>query len=482
MENHELLFRSAEDLAALIKSGKATSVQVVSAHLAQIRKHNSWLHAVVTLREQEALAEAAAADRAVAAGEQLGPLHGVPITFKDSYRVNGIRSTFGALPQYRKHIPKSDCELIRRLRDSGAIFLGRTNVPLLSFDWQCSNPIFKECVNPWNPKRVPGGSSGGSAAAVAAGFTPLELESDIAGSIRYPAHCCGILGLRTTDGLLPIDDIGPEELPQAFHRIVTCGPMGRSIADLRLMLSVLSRSETAQYPTGNRNKNQLRIALATSLLGVEPNQRTRSLVDHLAKCLQADGHDVHWNEVPQIDFTEAYRIWGAIAGYEMKAVLPPFFRTQLGRELFDGYVFHYKMGNGPLTKWFKRGLSSTPTEYENALKERDRVISTVDSFFNSYDLWILPVSPAEAITRQWGGRSIQANEKRIPYSEYLGSYLAPTAVLGTPALSLPIGFGDSNLPIGIQIHGPRFADPWLLEMAEKHLAKYIDLKVSPLVR
>lgn len=472
-----LIFRSARELAALIRSGEVSSVQVVEAHLSQIRRWNDTLHAVVHVREQEALREAEAADRMQREGRTLGPLHGVPMTLKDSLRVRGVRSTFGGLPPFMRHMPKSDSKMAARLRQAGAIFIGRTNLPLMALDWQCHNPFFPEGVNPWDFSRTPGGSSGGAAAAVAAGFSPLELGSDLGGSIRYPAHCCGILGLRTTDGLLPNDDIGPEGLATPFRQLLAFGPMGRDLGDLALMLDVLTDSPAPSAAfSASPVSPRLRIAVSTAFPGALPNAATRGRLDSLIAGLRADGHDVDCAAAPEIDLETAWRVWGTLAGYDLWSGTPPPFNNAATRYLFDAYMLRRNLGEGPFRKWFLGGMKATPREYEAARVQRQELLRTVDDFFSRYTLWILPVAMGEAIKTQPRGSDILEDGRSVPYSVYLGSYTVPTTAYGTPVLTAPIGFGERGMPIGVQIHGARHEDRQLLQTAEQVLSKYITVR------
>jgi amidase len=464
-------FQSAAEMARRIRMRETTSLEVVALHIERIKKYNRHINAVVTLCEDEAIAAAQAADEKLKSGGQLGKLHGVPLLIKDSYRVRGIRSTFGGLPQFYNHIPKSDCEQVRRLRDAGAIILGRTNLPLLAFDWQSRNPLFKEAKNPFDFSRTPGGSSGGAAAAVAAGFAPLDLGSDLGGSTRYPSHCCGVYGLRTTDGLLPIHDLGPENEKQAFERLVTCGPIARNLADVRLMLEVLCSKHPSLHEVNSHNKKKLQIAVSKGLLGIRADQETEKVMDHLVHNLHTDGHEINETETPKTDFADAYRVHGTIAGHEFARVLPWILRTKIGNFLFTGYLLRIKLGNGPFTKWIAKGIGSSRSEYQSALKELEEIRKRTDGFFEKFDLWILPISPSVAIKRQRFGFPIQFRGRKISYSEFLGSYLVPTATLGTPALALPIK-RDTGLPIALQIHGKRFSDFELLDIIEHHLDKY----------
>lgn len=478
MSDTALVFKSATEMAALIREGKVTSVQLVQAHLRQIQRWNSQINAVVTVCEAEALRDAEAADRVRQSGGKMGALHGVPITIKDGVRVRGVRSTFGGLPPFLRHVPRSDSPLIAPLREAGAIFIGRTNLPLMALDWQCHNPFFKEGLNPWDVTRTPGGSSGGAAAALAAGFTPLELGSDLGGSIRYPAHCCGVLGLRTTDGLLPLHDMGPEGVAGGFSNLLSFGPMARSIPDLRLMLDVLTAPSKPQPAAAT---GPLRIAVTAALPGAEPNAATTALVNELVAKLRRDGHDVQ-AAAPDVDMETGWRVWGTIAGYEFWNAMPPLAKNRATRFLFESYMLRRNLGEGPFLKWMKTGIEASEREYQAVLKEREEVLRRVDDFFGRHTLWLLPVAMGEAIRTQPRGTPIEMDGKAYPYSVYLGSYTVPTTAFGTPVLTAPIGFGPSGLPIGIQIHGARFSDRQLLDAAEQFLTPHITVEIPTMMR
>jgi amidase len=470
---------SATELASRIRSGDVTSVEVVTAHLQQIKRFNPQVQAVVSLREEEALREAAEADTARREGRPMGSLHGVPLTLKDSLRVRGVRSTFGGLPLYARHVPRTDAKVAARLRDAGAIVMGRTNLPLLALDWQCNNPFFEECVNPWDFSRTPGGSSGGSAAALAAGFTPLELGSDLGGSIRYPAHCCGVLGLRTTVGVLPVDDIGPEGIAMTLERLLSLGPMARTLGDLTLMLDALTGPAAPSVAPAHLADEKLRIAVTATLPGAAPAPSTSALLDTLCASLRADGHTVDVGAAPAIEMQDAWRVWGLIAGYQYWNGLPSLARNRATRYLFQAYMLRHKLGEGPFEQRFSAGMNASRKAYEDALAEQRAMHAVLDAFFARYALWIMPVSMGEAITRQPHGSPIVVDGVAVPYSVYLGAYTVPTTAFETPVLTMPIGFGAAGMPVGVQVHGPRFADRALLATAERALSKYVTVRTPP---
>jgi amidase len=450
----------ARELVAGLASGRWTSEQLTSAFLADIRELDGATHALAFSFEAEAIAEARDFDRRRAAGESLGPLQGLPITVKDSFRIRDRRTTYG-LAHYRRYRPRSDSEVIAALKDAGAIVIGRTAVPTAVFDWNCRNQVYDECRNPRDLERTPGGSSGGAAAALALGVTPLDLGSDIAGSIRYPAHCCGVFGVRTTDGWLPSSDFGPEGMPPAFERFAVCGPMARSFDDLRLALELFAErfplpARSRRAPEGTR-----RIAFSASLL-IECDARTALVVRALREALAAKGHEVH--EVrPDLDYEQTFRDWCLIVGFEYLRSFPKWLALRsIKRYALDRMILR-KLGNGALRRGILDGASMPPSEYERALARVREVRATVDAFFEQYDAWVLPCSPAPAIPLRECAGMVTTPRGEVEYSRFLGAYMLPTTVMGTPVVAFPAGADERGLPIGLQVHGARFGDLDLLD-------------------
>jgi len=464
--------RPACELAQLIRKREVTAETVVQAHLNQIKLHNPQIKAVSVLAEEEALASAKQADQELAAGRaEIGPLHGVPITLKDHAIVKGMRTTLG-LPQYWNYRPSKDCELVARLRRAGAIILGRTNVPFGCYDWNCRNPIYPETVNPWNPSRTPGGSSGGAAAAIATGMTPLDMGSDLAGSIRLPSHCCGIFGLRTTEGLLPMNDVGPEDFPDAPSLLTVCGPMGRSIADLHLMLSVLSpeqRQDTPPVP------EKLRIAQTHTILDISANKATQVEIESFLNKLSKDGHKVASNCAPEVDMAECFELWAMITGHLASISLPKLMRTEPLNSILLFYVLQMRMGGGWMAQKLRKGFHSSDRDFQQALQRLAEIRQEVNRFYDQYDLWILPSMPGPAFKRTRMNWSFSVEGERVSYGTYNGTYHCATALMGTPGLALPIGFTD-GLPLGVQVHSRAFSDFWLLKVAEQHLEPHTEIR------
>ena len=464
--------RQAWELAQRIRQKEVTSIEVVQAHLNHIKQQNPQIKAVSVLAEEEALMSARNADQELSSGiSEIGPLYGVPITLKDHAIVKGVRTTQG-LPQYWNYRPSKDCELVARLRRAGAIILGRTNVPFGCYDWNCRNPIYPETVNPWNPKRTPGGSSGGAAAAIATGMTPLDMGSDLAGSIRIPAHCCGIFGLRTTDGLLPMNDVDPEDFPPSPSLLTVCGPMGRSIADLQLMLSVLASDQRQdELPVPKK----LRIAHTHTILDITANEPTQEVIEFFLNKLSKDGHTVTKNCRPEVDMAECFELWAIIKGHLATISLPKLMLTEPFNSILLFYVLQMRMGGGWIAEKLRKGFHSSEQDFQKALERLKEIRDQVTKFYDQYDLWMLPNMPGPAFERTRMNWNFKIDGQKVSYGTYNGTYHCTTALMGTPGLTVPIGFTE-GLPLSLQVHSQAFSDFWLLKVAEQHLEPHADIR------
>jgi amidase len=305
-----LTFLSAHQLANGIREGEFSSQEVLEAHLDQISRHNAALNAIVTLNEEQARQRAKAADEALAHGEIWGPLHGVPVTIKDVFETAGMRTTSSFRP-LANYVPQQDATVVARLRQAGAIILGKTNTPEMAGDEQTNSPLFGRTNNPWNLECTPGGSSGGSAAAVASGMSPLDIGSDIGGSVRNPAHFCGIFSLKPSDYRVPFTGHIPPP-PGSKGRgllryFLTPGPLARSVEDLRLALTLIAGPDERQWEvppipltaSPTRNLRDLRLAWSDDF-GVPISAEIRSALADLAAELARSGCRVERRDPPRI--------------------------------------------------------------------------------------------------------------------------------------------------------------------------------------
>jgi amidase len=467
---------SATELARRIRNRECSSIDVLEAHLDRIERANDAINAVVTLDAGQARARAEAADRALSEGRLGGPLHGVPVTAKDQFATAGLRTTYG-LPHYADFVPDTDAPLVARLRRAGAVILGKTNLPTAAYDWQCQNPTFGRANNPWDRARTPGGSSGGTAAALAAGFTPLGLGADVGGSIRVPSHFCGVTGLRPTEGALPIDGITPPDRPRTVGHIAVAGPMARTVEDVRLAWDVL-RGATSPPTPSRSTPDHLRIAVTPELGGVPVDTDTQ---DVLRRTLDAwaDAGCIVERRDPPVPMEEALDTWGHIQGFELSAGMPgPLRYAPFKHVLWHGFVrSQYGFLAGPLA----RGAQLRPRGYFQALDRKEELSRSVDAFFSEWDLWVTPVASIPAFEHCAPGADLSIEGVSVPYALPFAIYSCATAVTGHPILTLPVGRADNGLPIGLQVHARRGRDAALLA-AGRTLSNVLGLKgtVAPL--
>lgn len=462
-------FESVRVLARRIRRRELSSVELVDAFLDRIAEHNPALNAVVSLDPGRARAEAKRADERLSAGAhgRLGPLHGVPMTIKDGYEVAGMRSTAGAKP-WAEHVPAQDALAVQRLRDAGAIVLGKTNTPAFCSDFQTYNTLFGTTHNPWDLTRTPGGSSGGAAAALAAGLTPIELGSDIAGSIRLPAAFCGVLGHKSSYDLVPTRGHIPGP-PGTLARgdLVVAGPMAREADDLAYLLPILAG------PTPEVAK-AYRLALpaprATTLRGYRVaawlDDPAFPLDDSVAQPLH-DALDalrkagvtvdaVH----PDFGLAEAHAVYSRLFDPITVVGLPDKVITQLEAAAASGET-------NALTRMARNALARH-TDWLVAHEQRERLRAKLARFFEDYDVLLCPVAITAAFAHDQAqpqfARTLMVNGERRPYHDLMGWLTFVTATY-SPATVAPIGRTRAGLPVGMQIVGPYLEDLTTIDFA-----------------
>ena len=429
-------------------------------------------NSVVTMDLERAMAEAAAADEAVARADGLGPLHGVPMTIKDSFQTAGMRTTSGA-PELADFVPEVDAWPVARLRAAGAVIFGKTNLPIYAGDFQTYNEVFGTTNNPFDPDRTPGGSSGGSATALACGFTPIELGSDIGGSIRLPAHMAGVAGHKPSYGIVPPHGQipgPPGTLSQADLAVV--GPMARTVDDLELGLDVLAGPDRWNTPAW-------RLALppprATDLAGyrigawfddercpVEPE--VRALLEAAAGALAEHGASIDGDVRP---------------GFTLAKSADTFF-TLLHGALSGGYR------RDEIEQWgsarddtalgdVRRRSAIRHREWLSANERRLQMRLRWEELFSTYDAMLLPVMPCPAFPHDhrepMAGRTIRFSDGDHPYWDAV-SWMTPAGACYLPATVVPVGLTPAGLPVGMQIVGPYLNDRTTLDVA-RHTATIV---------
>jgi len=480
VENYpDLIFLSATQLAKKIRSGDLTSVEVITAYLDQIEKHNPTLNAIVTLDAEGALSRAREADEALTRGETWGPLHGVPITLKDHYETAGMRTTYGD-PLYADYIPEQDATVVSRLRRAGAIILGKTNLPYLGQDAQTFNAMFGVTNNPWDTQHTPGGSSGGSAAAVAAGLTALGIGSDYGGSIRVPSHFCGIFGLKTTEHLVSGAGTSWPGLAgvDSIRNLISYGPLARSIDDLKLCLSIIAGPDTRDVkvpfvsltePPEYELKN-LRIAWTDTFPGVTASRETCRAMASFASALAAKGCQVERLNPPDFDIETAWLTYGEISGMQSGVLISPALRL-----LTYWVVKNVKDLIPPFSRLYFDPM--TVKKYMEAMERRDMLISSLETFLSEWDAWLCPVAATPAFEHlvpdfymgplPYYFTPIYIDEQPVDYYVANVSFTTVFNLTGSPAVTIPIGSTEEGLPLCIQVVGRRWRDMELLSVAER---------------
>ena len=468
------VFSTAGQLAQAIHFGAMSSLDVVEAHLAQIARYNPKLNAIVTLDAERARQLAREADAARARGESWGPLHGVPFTAKDFYETAGLRTTAG-FKGLANHIPARDATAVARMRQAGAILLGKTNMPVLGQDVQTNSPLLGIGNNPWDLDRTPGGSTGGGAAAVAAGLTPIELGSDGNGSIRIPAHYCGVYGFKPTEYRVPgtghLTDLPGK--PHAFRHLACFGPLARSVDDLKLVFSVIAGPDGHDFlvppvpltPASAKPLENLRLAWTSDVGGLAVTADTSRLLASLIACLAERGCETEERALP-FDLDAAWRIGGALTTAMAVPVVPAPLRW-LGATLyplmFPNQPFHAGMAKG-----LRMGISG----YMKTLTERETFIAAIETMFDYCDAFICPVTATPAFTHRRAavtapGKAIDVDGKKMPYWMATVYHTSIFNLTGHPVVVIPLGLSEDGLPIGAQIVGRRWHDMEILDIAGK---------------
>jgi amidase len=463
-------FSSALELAAAVRARRATACELVEVFLSRIERHNPALNAICTLDAAGARRRAREADAALARGEPWGPLHGVPMTIKDALETAGLRTT-GGHPPLADHVPAKDASAVARLRAAGAILLGKTNVPPLSADYRADNPIFGRTNNPWNLERTPGGSTGGGAAAVAAGLSAFDVGSDLAGSVRTPAHFCGLFGLKPTERRVPNTGHIPEPpgLPRAVRHMNVLGPLARSIDDLVQVMKIISGPDDAEWDLGpvpwlepeERKLRDYRFAFSTDFAGVPVTRDTRDGIRKLAAELAKAGCKVEEGNPGGFSFDAAWETWGEIAIAERAATGGERSRERVA-------ALNATLGESwAVARGSAKGARATVADYMAALTRRDGLTGLLERFFDTVDAFICPVTVGPAIGHVPFGTPIDVDEKKVPYFIAGTAYTSPFNLTGHPAAVLPLTKSSDGLPIGVQLVGKRWSEPALLALAQK---------------
>ena len=443
----DLLVTSASDVVDLLRREEISSRELTERVLERIGQLNPVLNAVVEMRAAAALQDAAAADRAITAGSR-GPLLGVPVTVKEALNVAGMRTTWGD-PAFADHVADTDATVVRRLRRAGAIIVGKTNVAAMLADFaQTANDVYGVTNNPWATDRTPGGSSGGAAAATAAGMTFVEYGSDLVGSIRIPASFCGVYGLRPSVGIVPLTGFqppGPRAIPSDMTYLPALGPLGRSAADLRVALTATAGPEGAAA-----NAYTWRLATAR-----------HSRLDEFRFGVVLDSSQAPVTSEVGAALSDAV---DALAG--------------AGVEIVEGWPEGIDPAGVAESFGFHLGLFFAYQQAEQATgtlaaaldHERHRMATRAawNRYFNQADAFLCPTNFTAAFphdSRPFEQRTVPTSDGEQPYTDQ-PFWISHASLPGLPALTAPIGTTTDGLPVGAQIIGPLYEDDTPLTLAE----------------
>ena len=456
MADERLTFLGLTEQARLIRTREVSPVELTEAHLARIGRLNPRLGAYITVCADQARAAAHAAEQAIAQGARLGPLHGITVGVKDIFDTAGVRTTHGS-SFYRDNVPAEDAESVRRLKSAGAIVIGKCNTHEFAAGSTTNNPWYGAARNPWNPERSPGGSSGGSGAAVAAFLCAAATGTDTGGSIRSPAACCGVVGLKPTYGRVSLRGIYPNALSLDHP-----GPIARTARDAALLLQGMAgwdpddpTSENVPVPDFTEGieagVSGMRLALCPDFHASELDRSVETALDDAVKTLAGLGARIETVAFSLREALQAARI--AISRAEFLA---------LHRARFAAHPEGY---GADVRERLREAAATTLDDYVRACRDRERVRRALDRLLVDVDALILPVAPCEAPLIDGTAR---VNGKDVVFSEVGIPLRGPVNVTGLPAVAVPTGWSASGLPLSMQIVGPRWGEAKILRIAHAY--------------
>ncbi len=460
----ELGFRSASALLRALREREISSRELLAHFLARIERVNPALRAVVSLDVERASRRADEADAALARGQTWGPLHGLPISVKDCFETQGLRTTAGA-PSLAEHVPARSAVAVERLEAAGAIVFAKTNTAMLAMDWQTHNPLFGTTCNPWDTSRTPGGSSGGSAAAIAAGLSGLELGSDIGGSIRIPASWCGIFGHKPSWGIVPVRGHIPG-WPGALREddINVAGPLARSAADLSLALAVLAGPlpgparawKLALPPARHATLRGFRVAAWLDDPACPVESDVREPLEAAVAALRGAGVTVAVQARPAVSLERAVGLY--------RRLMLPIAATVMRDADFAALSARGDALGPDAGDEMSRSLRELGLRHRDWLllhEERERQRAAWADFFDGFDVLLCPAAPVPAIRHDHREpmllRKLEVNGGARPYTD-LFAWPGLIGVAHLPASVAPVGLTRDGLPVGVQIVAPHLED------------------------
>jgi len=470
-ELSDFVFKSAFEVARAIREHEISSLEITKHIIERIERYNPPLNAVITILKDDALNRARAADEALSKGKLWGPLHGVPCSVKDTIEIVNVLTTSGS-PDLATHIPKRDAIVVERLRGAGAVIIGHTNVPLLAADWQSYNEIFGTTNNPWDHKRTPGGSTGGGAAAIATGLSYLSIGSDIGGSIRIPAHFCGVYGHKPSLNVVP--NRGhippPPEIMIPPADLAVIGPLARSADDLKLALKIIGGpdpNDAIAYnwtlpPARGTHLSDYHVGYILDDLLCPVTSDVKEVLFQAIKALRKTGADLEegWPRgVNPSDQYETYRF---------------LLLSTYANELRNDHLEEFREQAAKRDGSYETRVAwawTAPHKYFQAISSARITARTIwQDYFRTHDVFLLPTAFIPAFPHDHSEpaekRLLDTLEGPRPYYDLL-FWISFATLTGLPATTAPIGLTNDGLPVGIQIIGPYLEDATPIDFAGK---------------
>lgn len=463
----DLTFLPAWRLAELTRDRKISCMELLEHSIARVERLNPKINAVVVRDFERARSRARALDQDASA--RTGPLFGVPMTIKESLELKDQPSTWG-IEDRKTHRAAHDALAVQRIEAAGAVVFGKTNVPVALGDWQAYNPVYGTTSNPWDLSRTPGGSSGGGAAAVAAGLSGLEIGTDIGGSLRVPAHFCGIFAHKPTWGLCPMRGHSMMNAASPVD-ITVLGPLARSARDLRLALDALAGPDpidtllTTKLPEPRvRRLQDLRVAVWSQEAGQATSEDITEAIDALAAQFEQMGAEVSRTARPAFDPVEAYRLYVLLVEAALSA-------RDSAEELARKRAAKAQLAKDDMrtNAVSLRATDMSHNEWLRLNERRHQIRRAWAAFFNQWDVLLCPAFAVPALTHMQEGatweRNYSVNGKKIAYNDMM-FWPGLTCGYYLPASVAPIGRSREGMPIGVQIAGPLYGDRTTIQVAE----------------
>jgi len=470
-EGNNVIYTSATQHACNIESGVVSAEELTKSYLARINQLNPTINAIVAQDQEHSLLRAMELDQLALSGRSLGPLHGVPVTVKECFNVKGFKTTVN-YPPLKNYRPSEDSILVSRLKDAGAILLGKTNVPTLLADSQTFGPLFPTANNPYDLTRSTGGSTGGGAAAVATGMTTFEIGSDIAGSIRNPAHYCGLFGLKPTQNGHPADGHVPP-LPDrnvGYLDMNSTGPLARTMDDIELAYNVCyaPRWDYLRYLPIDREfpehkkLSDFRIGWFDEILGIQCSTDTKKALEGMVSSLESAGAQVEKIKIDQQLLERILKLWakifGFVIGQDFSWPMRQLLKLKFQRDL-SGSKLEAK-------RELHQGLSLNFKQFSSAQLEQQELTAELTKLFEAHDFLLSPTSAGPAFEHNQKHKPIPIDGDTLHYSDYCFSFVMPYNVTRLPVLTVPTGLNDDGLPIGLSFAGPHFSEKQLIRFGK----------------